>query len=276
MDISLQVNAAGDPVETFRNEEASGWMKLDDWQIWRTWMSGGSDDRGKGRRHKPAFNARAAALITGAERDQADEIASAVYREQQARWRAKHGFGQVAYQFMAHLPIQHYVGTIALSFIPYIGPFLSAAAQQATPMVEAASKEAIARHEATRVSEAYRADYYEAMDAWLRGGPEPPVEYLEYHATVVVPAALDVRDQLASGVLDTATGSYPLTKGGWELWSAQNEDYRLPVIGGFRSKLARARVFLAEEIRSNPGPVMAAVVVGVLSGITTHLLMRRE
>lgn len=232
-DIRVPINADGRPTMVFRNAEESGWMWVEDWDLWKRYMSGDHDDRERGRRHKPAMNAYAAALITGSIPYEAEHIKSEVYQDARREWKRKHGIGHVIDQFVRHLEFQHAIGKIALYFIPYVGPLASQLAQGFDPMVEAAEKKAISDHEAENVSDRFRQEYYEAMDAWIRDdNADLPGPFLAYHAEVVAPAALDVKEQMMSGVLETASGLYPLNRTGLELWAAQNEDYSMPVIGG--------------------------------------------
>jgi len=272
--VSVPINDAHGTVLAFVNAEGSGWMRSDHWDLWRSYMAGDHQERDRGRRHKPGWNAWAAGLITGATPEEAENVAREVYEDAKEEWQRKHGFGRVIDQFVRHLEFHHAVGTIALYFIPYIGPFLAPIAKNFDPMVEAAAKNAVAKHEAGNVSQKFRAEYYDSMDRWLAGEADLPAKFLDYHAEVVVPAALEVREQIASGVVETESGSYPLDRSGWDLWSSRGGDPGFEYIGGFFGRIEQARIKFASDLHMQPGRVAAAFLVGALSGVGLHLDLR--
>jgi hypothetical protein len=269
-EVSVPINDALDSIELFKNEDGSGWMKIDDWNQWKYFMSGDGTDRDRGRRHKASYNARAAALITQAPPDEVEALAAKVYREARRDWERKHDlWGRMSHQFQVHFVALHWVGTIALNFIPIVGPVLSGLATQLTPMVEAAQQKAVARREDETITERFRGDYYNAMDEWLAGGAELPMEFLQYQAEVVVPAARDLRNQIVSGQVETAEGLYPLDQNGFDVWVSMNPDFSLlPVYGGPLQSLRR-------EWRMNMNPILLGFSVGGLFALTTHLFMKR-
>jgi hypothetical protein len=261
---------------SFKNSEGSGWMRHVDWDYWRSLMAGDHDDREKGRRHKPAWNAWAAALITQATPEEAENMASKALRESQREWRRKHGVGRIYDQFLRHLPVQHYAGTLALFFIPVVGPFLSGVASAVTPMVEAASRDAIAKHEAHDVTEQFREDYYRAMDSYLRGETDDlPVDFLTYHAEVIVPAARDVRDQVAAGQIETSTGLYSLDMNGLALWEAQRAPgWEMESYLGVWGRIQNAGNTLVYDLNYQPANFAVPVITGLAVGFSTYLLLR--
>jgi hypothetical protein len=274
-EVTIPINAPGSPLQLYRNAHESGWMRAQDWDYWWQLMNGDGDDRDKGRRHKPAWNAWAAALITQSPPDEAEAIAAKVFREAHREWSRKHDFfGRISYQFQEHLVAQHWLGTIALYFVPVLGPFLSGIASSMTPMIEAAQKTAIAKREAQTVSQRFRGEYYAAMDAWLKGGPAPPMEFMEYHASVIIPAAHEVRDQIKAGKVQTATGVYSLDTSGFEIWAQQGEDWAIPSAGPL-AYLQNLRVSFAMQIRRSPRRVLLSLLVGALSGTAAFLFLRR-
>jgi len=271
------VNAPGDPVYSFVNEDGSGWMTDWNWNSWKTWMSGDHEDRERGRRHKPSYNAYAAALITQASIADADAVANRVYSEARRDWYRKENFwGRLHYQWRKHLVVQHLGGTVALFFIPVIGPFLSTIASGMTPMIEAAARNAVAQREGGRVSRQFREDYYKAMDSWLNGESEElPVEFLEYHASVVLPAAREVRDGIKAKQITTAEGVFPLNSTGLDVWRARNEPYQLENVQGFFGAVSALRAGMVYEIHEHPARVAVGLFAGVLSGAALYLALRR-
>jgi hypothetical protein len=268
VEILVPINAPGDPAEVFKNEDGSGWMKADHWELWKRYMSGDGSDRDRGRRHKPSWNAWAAGLISQATPEEAETLAAKVLRESKREWKRKHGVGRIIHQFKEHLPIQHYLGTAAMLFIPVVGPTLSGLASSMTPMVIAASKKAIADHEAGNLSDRFRQDYYKAMNAYMEDPEENPlpVDFVSYHAETVVPAAREVRDQIEGGAVETETGVYPLDSNGLRVWESAGEAWSLPRYDGLFGRVIQFRIEFSNDIRRSPGHVAAAMLVGVLTG----------
>lgn len=270
MDIRVPVNDGKGSVLTFRNSDGSGWMEVGQWEYWRSQW--GVDHYAP--RLQPSYKAYAAALITGATPEQAEKIKHDVHIASESYWSSQHGFGRVVYQFMKTLPSGHAAGTIALMFVPYIGPLLSAIAQGMTPMVNAASKEAVAKYEAGRVEARFREDYYKAMDAYIKGGADLPPEYLEYHAEVIAPAALEVQAQIKGGTVKTQTGVYALDVNGLELWSAAGETGELEVYGGIADKAQAYLYQLKSDISSKPVVVLASAAFGALIGVAAGFALQ--
>ena len=274
--VEVQINAPGDPVYKFVNADSSGWMTDWNWKSWKEWMSGDHEDRERGRRHQPAYNAYAAALITQSTLPDAESVANKVYDQALRDWKRKENFwGRLHYQWRKHLAIQHLGGTIALNFIPVIGPVLSGLAAGCTPMIEAAATNAIAEREGGRVAKRFREDYYKAMDSWLNGESDDlPIEFLEYHAKVVLTAARDVREQIRHGEVNTGAGVYPLTISGLSVWREQHQPYKLEDLGGFFSSITTFKSEFVYAIHHDPTKVAMAVGVGTLSGLALFLALR--
>lgn len=246
-------------------------MELEQWTAWKGYTQ---DDNNLAMRLKPAYKAFAAALISGATPEQSSEIQGQVWKESEDYYRTQHGFGRVVYQFMKTLPSHHRAGTIAVMFVPYIGPLLSMLAQAATPMVDAASMAAVAKYEAGRVSSRFRNDYYNAMDAYLKGEGELPPEYLQYHATVIAPAALEVQAQIKAGKVKTQTGVYGLDASGIDLWTQAGETAEFEVYGGVFDRVQGYYYQFQTDLSNRPGTVLASVALGVLVGFAASFALQ--
>lgn len=270
MDVRVPINAPGQPIKTFRNADGSGWMELEQWEYWRSQW--GKDHTSP--RLQPSYKAYAAALISGVTPEKADEIKYEVFMESEAYWRSQHGFGRVVYQFMKTLPSHHAAGTIALMFVPYIGPLLSTIAQGMTPMVNAASKESVAKYEAGRVSSRFRENYYSAMDSYLKGEGELPPEYLEYHAKVIAPAALEVQAQIKAGTVKTQTGVYELDVNGLDLWASSGETGELEVYGGIFDRTTQYVYQFQNDLSRQPGTVLVSAILGAVVGVAAGFALQ--
>jgi len=246
-------------------------MELEQWQTWKGYTQ---DDNQLALRLKPAYKAFAAAMISGATPDQASEIQGQVFKESEAYFRTQHGFGRVVYQFMKTLPSHHAAGTIALMFVPYIGPLLSTIAQGMTPMVNAASKEAVAKYEAGRVSSRFRENYYGAMDSYLKGEGDLPPEYLEYHARVIAPAALEVQAQIKAGTVKTQTGVYDLDVSGLDLWTSSGETGEMEVYGGIFDRTTQYVYQFQNDLSRQPGTVLVSAILGVVVGVAAGFALQ--
>lgn len=278
MDLTLTINDDAGSQVIFRNADGSGWMRAEDWDRWKAWMSGDATARDRGRRHKSAFQAWAAALITGASPGDAEDIATQVLNDEKDRWGRAHGWGKVKYQWAKHLPIQHYAGTVALAFVPWIGPVLSGVASNMTPMVIAASKKALSNQEGDRVSGRFRQEYYNAIDQYLEDpeGHPLPVGFLEYQQKVVIPAARAVKDQIRSGSVKTATGVYPLDVSGFDLWRASRDTTVFEDYSGPWGQVEKWYYGMVYDIYNRPKVVLLAAAAGAMSGFAAHLALKEK
>jgi len=279
--VSLPINDEASTVTLFRNEDGSGWMVDEAWGWWKGNMdSDDHDKRERARNRKDALQAFAAALITQSPPEKATEISDNIQREANRGRKAKSVRGHMMDQWVRHLPVQHYIGTIALNFIPVFGTFLSGAAAAMTPMVIAASKKAIANGEGRRTGTKFRQEYYNALDAYMKdpGGSPLPMDFMAYQAEVVAPAVQKVRDDIKGGTVETAEGSFPLDASGFAMWEEAHralpeleEDFSGPF--GFVEKGYYA---ILHDIESRPKTVAVAVVAGALAGVAAHAALKED
>lgn len=281
MIVSLPINDGVATVVAFRNEDDSGWMVDSAWNWWKSEMGGDHDSRERGRNRKEALQAYAAALITQVDLEKATEISDNVQREANRGRKAKSVKGHIMNQWVKHLPIQHYIGTTALFFIPAIGPILSSVAGMMTPMVIAASNKAIANEESGRVSRKFHQEYYNAMDAYMRdpSGSPLPMNFMQYQSEVVAPAVQKVRTDIQAGTVKTAEGVFPLDASGFAMWEQAHQGLGFPAEEDFSGPFGwveKGYYAILNDIHERPRTVAVAVVAGALAGVGAHAALKED